>query len=154
MTSIRRYKPQLLDPALGDSEEDKLRLKVKELEEKLAKMDQENKEVRANLEDLEKKMETKGELARVSGMEEAVRRVVKLHNFLECCDTMGGDCNVFGDKMGMMKEGYGKVFAKVEDCKEVEEGREDKQEEALRGCLLYTSPSPRDQRGSRMPSSA
>ena len=24
----------------------------------------------------------------------------------------------------------------------------------LRGCLLYTSPSPRDQRGSRMPSSA
>ena len=25
---------------------------------------------------------------------------------------------------------------------------------AVRGCLLYTSPSPRDQRGSRMPSSA
>ena len=27
-------------------------------------------------------------------------------------------------------------------------------EEALSACLLYTSPSPRDQRGSRMPSSA
>ena len=27
-------------------------------------------------------------------------------------------------------------------------------EEVLRACLLYTSPSPRDQRGSRMPSSA
>ena len=26
--------------------------------------------------------------------------------------------------------------------------------ELLRACLLYTSPSPRDQRGSRMPSSA
>ena len=26
--------------------------------------------------------------------------------------------------------------------------------ESLKGCLLYTSPSPRDQRGSRMPSSA
>ena len=26
--------------------------------------------------------------------------------------------------------------------------------ECLQGCLLYTSPSPRDQRGSRMPSSA
>ena len=26
--------------------------------------------------------------------------------------------------------------------------------EAIKGCLLYTSPSPRDQRGSRMPSSA
>ena len=27
-------------------------------------------------------------------------------------------------------------------------------EKPLKGCLLYTSPSPRDQRGSRMPSSA
>ena len=27
-------------------------------------------------------------------------------------------------------------------------------EDGLQGCLLYTSPSPRDQRGSRMPSSA
>ena len=27
-------------------------------------------------------------------------------------------------------------------------------EETLKSCLLYTSPSPRDQRGSRMPSSA
>ena len=26
--------------------------------------------------------------------------------------------------------------------------------DAYKGCLLYTSPSPRDQRGSRMPSSA
>ena len=26
--------------------------------------------------------------------------------------------------------------------------------EQIEGCLLYTSPSPRDQRGSRMPSSA
>ena len=28
------------------------------------------------------------------------------------------------------------------------------EQEQERGCLLYTSPSPRDQRGSRMPSSA
>ena len=27
-------------------------------------------------------------------------------------------------------------------------------EDSVRACLLYTSPSPRDQRGSRMPSSA
>ena len=27
-------------------------------------------------------------------------------------------------------------------------------QDAIKGCLLYTSPSPRDQRGSRMPSSA
>ena len=30
----------------------------------------------------------------------------------------------------------------------------DSRSQLLRGCLLYTSPSPRDQRGSRMPSSA
>ena len=29
-----------------------------------------------------------------------------------------------------------------------------RKERQLKGCLLYTSPSPRDQRGSRMPSSA
>ena len=28
------------------------------------------------------------------------------------------------------------------------------QDESIKSCLLYTSPSPRDQRGSRMPSSA
>ena len=33
---------------------------------------------------------------------------------------------------------------------EADEGQHD----ALKRCLLYTSPSPRDQRGSRMPSSA
>ena len=32
--------------------------------------------------------------------------------------------------------------------------REDDEQELLEDCLLYTSPSPRDQRGSRMPSSA
>ena len=31
---------------------------------------------------------------------------------------------------------------------------QDMDEAAIRNCLLYTSPSPRDQRGSRMPSSA
>ena len=39
--------------------------------------------------------------------------------------------------------------------KQVEEELErEKQKEMERSCLLYTSPSPRDQRGARMPSSA
>ena len=37
---------------------------------------------------------------------------------------------------------------------EVNAIRPDDSRRALRACLLYTSPSPRDQRGSRMPSSA
>ena len=43
------------------------------------------------------------------------------------------------------------------DCKKALVEAEGNFEEAidiLRNCLLYTSPSPRDQRGSRMPSSA
>ena len=52
----------------------------------------------------------------------------------------------------------------VEDFSESEEDGQKKLEirlkyaengkHAIKGCLLYTSPSPRDQRGSRMPSSA
>ena len=40
----------------------------------------------------------------------------------------------------------------LEDGRIVERGTHDTLRHA--GCLLYTSPSPRDQRGSRMPSSA
>ena len=36
----------------------------------------------------------------------------------------------------------------------IEKYEEDTKKKVSRGCLLYTSPSPRDQRGSRMPSSA
>ena len=36
----------------------------------------------------------------------------------------------------------------------VSEGAEAVTDAVSEGCLLYTSPSPRDQRGSRMPSSA
>ena len=43
--------------------------------------------------------------------------------------------------------GYGVSTIKSEDLNEVRETN-------VLGCLLYTSPSPRDQRGSRMPSSA
>ena len=35
-----------------------------------------------------------------------------------------------------------------------EKGMHEEVAELIKGCLLYTSPSPRDQRGSRMPSSA
>ena len=37
---------------------------------------------------------------------------------------------------------------------DVDEGGDDGNYGNNNGCLLYTSPSPRDQRGSRMPSSA
>ena len=41
-------------------------------------------------------------------------------------------------------ESYETMLAQVQEMLYIEKG----------GCLLYTSPSPRDQRGSRMPSSA
>ena len=63
----------------------------------------------------------------------------------------------------LMKNPDGAVSKKIEKAGErsiivaceLRYGAEKKQSDALtRRCLLYTSPSPRDQRGSRMPSSA
>ena len=81
MESIRKYKPQLLDPSLGESEEDKLRLRVKELEEKLKTLEVEKNEGQMNLEVMQKDMETKTQEARTKGLEEAVGRVVQMHNY-------------------------------------------------------------------------
>ena len=50
------------------------------------------------------------------------------------------------------KENGGKEEEKKDEKEEKKEGEEKKDE--TKDCLLYTSPSPRDQRGSRMPSSA
>ena len=45
------------------------------------------------------------------------------------------------------KHNKGKFFLRIEDT-------DTKRSKDIYTCLLYTSPSPRDQRGSRMPSSA
>ena len=62
----------------------------------------------------------------------------------------------FAAPAGAAQDGGG---AKGQDAKPAQDESTKKQAgkqagEASRGCLLYTSPSPRDQRGSRMPSSA
>ena len=60
-----------------------------------------------------------------------------------------------------VKSGYGRNFliptGKAVRADEENKAEYEKRKEALmtaEACLLYTSPSPRDQRGSRMPSSA
>ena len=45
------------------------------------------------------------------------------------------------------------IFSQVYG-KDVIQQAEEKNNDLFKNCLLYTSPSPRDQRGSRMPSSA
>ena len=49
---------------------------------------------------------------------------------------------------------YGEDFAKMNEETSVINGAATTVWKGLNTCLLYTSPSPRDQRGSRMPSSA
>ena len=49
------------------------------------------------------------------------------------------------------EKGVGGVVSPTHVAQAVSEGR---WQAVLKDCLLYTSPSPRDQRGSRMPSSA
>ena len=65
------------------------------------------------------------------------------HTFYWNCLT-GGDQ---GDVSGDLADAINKKFGSLDDLKK------EFTASAL-GCLLYTSPSPRDQRGSRMPSSA
>ena len=58
---------------------------------------------------------------------------------------------------GMVKELREMTGAGMMDCKKAlteADGSMEKAVELLRDCLLYTSPSPRDMRRSRMPSSA
>ena len=63
-------------------------------------------------------------------------------------------------KINAVEIGFGKTFSNNEFSFEgvsVPSGVGDQpmsDQETILGCLLYTSPSPRDQRGSRMPSSA
>ena len=67
----------------------------------------------------------------------------------------------YKDSLGKLTVGIGHLV-QPHERKRFQEGVQITQEEAdelfdidlNRACLLYTSPSPRDQRGSRMPSSA
>ena len=66
------------------------------------------------------------------------------------------------DETGVEIRRYDVIYKITDDLKATLEGRLKPEEQVvesgmamvLRTCLLYTSPSPRDQRGSRMPSSA
>ena len=72
---------------------------------------------------------------------------------------------IIGIDPGLARVGYG-IIDEIEgkkimiDCGIIETKSTQKEEKRLEeisndlSCLLYTSPSPRDQRGSRMPSSA
>ena len=72
----------------------------------------------------------------------------------------GGD---FDESTGLLKSGRDVILLKEEESKELAEKlitdkwkvvNVEEKPSIRKPCLLYTSPSPRDQRGSRMPSSA
>ena len=51
-------------------------------------------------------------------------------------------------------ESYETMLAQVQEMLYIEKGGDEQLKDELSACLLYTSPSPRDKRQSRMPSSA
>ena len=53
-----------------------------------------------------------------------------------------------------MQDYFGEILVPTEEVVEMKAGQKRTSERKFYPCLLYTSPSPRDQRGSRMPSSA
>ena len=54
----------------------------------------------------------------------------------------------------MQQEEQNRILQERETEQEMERERQRQEDEQQRACLLYTSPSPRDKRQSRMPSSA
>ena len=67
----------------------------------------------------------------------------------------GGDKDVFVHISAVQAAGMTTLEPDQKIEYELEDGKDGKVSAGnLKACLLYTSPSPRDQRGSRMPSSA
>ena len=84
---------------------------------------------------------------------------------VDCDDGICGEINSpignrFVERVGLLSSYFECVFGEITgQPKLVNDGlrinaRSTARAEYIRDCLLYTSPSPRDQRGSRMPSSA
>ena len=61
---------------------------------------------------------------------------------------------MFDELWSEIQDAPGEIFDVIEYKEEWEKDDKFDVESYINGCLLYTSPSPRDQRGSRMPSSA
>ena len=97
---------------------------------------------------------------------EAVAYLRKLHSlvrYIEICDgnmqegSFRCDANVSVRPRGQQELGTRTELKNINSFRFVERAMEfeiQRQIDILEDCLLYTSPSPRDQRGSRMPSSA
>lgn len=131
LESIRRYKPELLDPSLGDSEESKLRLEIQDLKKKVAELEEQSHGREAEIEGLKAQAQKAGDEAKSMGVGEAVGRVVQLHNFVQCSEKYEGLCGNLCGKGPEARADYAKAFAQLGDLEEVQEGAEEAQKEAL-----------------------
>ena len=82
--------------------------------------------------DLQKMKAENEKIAMITAYDATMARLV---------DAAGVDMVLVGDSLGMVVQGMEDTLSVTLD-------------DMAYHCLLYTSPSPRDQRGSRMPSSA
>ena len=131
MESIRRYKPELLDPSLGESEEDKLRVQVKQLENELKEAREQTQTVQTSLDTLKGEMEQMRVQARSQAVTDTVGRVVRFHNYVECCAKFPDLCGEMETLGSGAKDSYSQIFANLEDLETVTEEQERRQEEEL-----------------------
>lgn len=131
MESIRKYKPELFNPSLGESEEAKLRVQINQL-------NQEKQEMQARLDELEGQVnaanltliEQTAE-AKTQATKETVDRVVKWMNWVKCSSVYEDGCCDLGDLTVKLTETQSALNVTFSVDDEIPEGLEVSQNESL-----------------------
>ena len=129
--SIRKYKPELLDPSLGESEESKLRAELAEAKKQNEEAENKIKELESKLSEMTASSNQQNKQSAEVATKETAARVVRLINWVNCSSVFGEDnCSVKGVENDLKKVNslVNKKFNVDED---VPEGFENEQVEAL-----------------------
>ena len=131
LESIRKYKPELLDPSLGDSEESKLRAELAEVKKQHEDAENRIKELENQVSEMTASSNQQNKQSAEVATKETAARVVRLLNWVNCSSVYGEDsCSVKGVETHLKKVND-VVNRRFDVDEEVPEGYENEQVEAL-----------------------